>query len=140
MRTPDGNIIYYNAREVPNVSLDRDSRGFLSNRTYLLDGSVVYSSNHEVIAIRAIWPGEYLVAVSYYSGGFGGDVPIDASVDVEKVNPVLTDIVTKHLHFDKVKQTLDVVKFRIEPNGAVTLLPLSGENMIQQHRQENPTE
>lgn len=138
MRVPDGSVIYYNNRETPNVSLDRDSRGYVSNRTRLPDGSSVYSSNHEVIAVRAVIPGDYLVAVSYYTGDAEG---IDATVDVEKVNPTLKEVAAKHIHFDKVKQAMDVVKFRIEKaDGEVTLLPLPAEDLVREHTRTNPND
>ncbi len=60
--------IYYNNRETENIGLDRDSRGFITNRKELGDGKTAVSANREIIAIRAIMPGDYIVGVTYYDG------------------------------------------------------------------------
>ena len=132
MQDQNGQIIFYNTRETANISLDRDSRGFISNRSTLSDGSVVESPNHEVIAIRAIMPGDYIIAVCYYTGD---NREIDATVDVEKMNPTVTDIVTKHIHLNKVDDAMNVVAFHVDKDGSAHIIPTppESENIIKAH-------
>src|SRR4029079_17718080 len=68
LRNPFGDTIFYLNREASNVSLDRDSRGFTTNQQTLAGGAVITSDNREIIAVRAIIPGDYLAAASYYAG------------------------------------------------------------------------
>ena len=73
-------------------------------------GAAITSDNREIIAVRAIIPGDYLVAVSYYAGidaktGVGHSfaaislAPIDLKVRVEKVNPRMTTGSTTEVQF-----------------------------------------
>lgn len=150
MRDPQGHVIYYNAREDTNISLDRDSRGFATNQTTLPDGSVVYSGNREVITVRAVIPGDYLVAVSYYAGYDAKDnheysftapdpgAAIDCDVQVEKVNPTLTQVAGAKIHFDKVKESHNAMAFHVDADGSVKILPLPPEDLVQSTSPSSP--
>lgn len=138
MQDPAGKIIFYNNREDVNVSLDRDSRGFITNRTLLPDGTPLFSSNREVITIRSIMPGDYLVAVGYFSShessqDDGPDIAIGFSVQLEKVNPILTPKFGGQFHFDHIKQSVNVVNFHVAEDGSVTILPLPANSLIAEH-------
>ena len=152
LQDPNGKIVYYGVREAVNISLDRDSRGFDTNRTRREDGTFVYSANREIIAIRAIIPGDYLVAVSYYDGmnttaegsrhHFQGEEPeaaIDALVQVDKVNPVVTQVVGEKIHLTRIKEAKNVVAFHVDVDGEVTMLPLPPENLIETHEKVGRT-
>jgi len=139
-------VIYYHNRECKNISLDRDSLGFTSNHKQLPNGTIVQSANREVIAIRAIMPGDYIVGVSYYSGrdsesGFGyrtlktdAEVAIDCVVEIEKINPNVVTVTTVRLHLVKVKETQNAVAFHVDEDGSVTILPLPPDDMISSHQ------
>jgi uncharacterized protein YfaP (DUF2135 family) len=128
LKDPDGDFIMFKNKEAPNINLDRDSRGFTSNLSHLPDGTSVLSSNQEIISIRAIIPGEYIVAVNYYSG----DTPpaIDAKVQVQKVNPVVTEIANNDMHFTRVHESQNAICFRIDNDGSAAAHPCTGPNMI----------
>ena len=141
----DDCVIYYLNRECPNIALDRDSLGFTSNRKRLSDGSYAVSANREVVAIRAVMPGDYITAVSYYGGRdangtayhpFKSDPrsTIDATVEVERVNPAVTTVGVANLHFTRMKDTQNALAFRVDPDGMVTIQPLPPEDMISQHQ------
>ena len=51
---------------------------------------VVYPINQEVVTIRGIIPGEYVVNLYYYNAA--GTRPVDTLVKVEKVNPTLQTV------------------------------------------------
>lgn len=129
LRDPAGHVIYYYNREAPNISLDRDSRGYLSNRTVLPNGKVTISPNQEIIAIRAVIPGNYLVAVDYYQG----DGPIDAHLDVQKVNPVVTTVFHGDVHLQAQSDAKNVVAFHIAADGKITVIPTPPENLVYTH-------
>jgi hypothetical protein len=90
---PGGEVVWFRNREAGLLHLDRDDRG-LSNDTVVVDGRrIVNPINQEVVTLRGIAPGEYVVNVHYYDGsknerpvaGAGG--PVAATVSVVKVNP-----------------------------------------------------
>jgi len=134
LRGPWGpNPVYYNGREGSQVALDRDSRGFLTNKKVLDDGTEINSGNREIIAIRAILPGDYEVGVSYYGGADNenhnypegtpvAEAKIMAEVRVEKVNPTMTTEWVKSQEFTFVKEIQTFVKFHIDKDGKVTIL------------------
>jgi hypothetical protein len=141
----DDCVIYYHNRECPNIALDRDSLGFASNRKQFPDGSYAVSSNREVIAIRSIMPGDYIAAVSYFAGRDTNGTAyrplkpdaisaIDATVEVEKVNPVVTEVGVANLHFTRMKETRNVLAFHVDADGQVTMRPLPPEDVISQHQ------
>jgi hypothetical protein len=140
---PYQHVIYYLNRESKNVSLDRDSRGYTTNRITLPDGRTIQSENREVVSIRAILPGDYLIAVSYYNGAddnhtytFSPPDPraaIDFKVRLEKVNPTLTPLFDETFHFTQVKEAVNIVAFHVDDDGKVTILPLPAENLVQEH-------
>lgn len=150
MRGPNGHIVFYGVREDVNISLDRDSRGFETNRKRLDDGSFAFSSNREVIAIRAVMPGDYLVAVSYYDGAYETpgqngtsyrhhyqvdepDAAIDAVIQVDKVNPTVTVVAGKQIRMSRIHEAQNVIAFHVGINGEVTMLPLPPENLVNSH-------
>lgn len=127
----DDCTVYYNARECKNISLDRDSRGFLSNLSLDKDGMRSLSPNQEVISIRAVLPGDYLTAVNYYDQHAESvSPPIDCKVELIKLNPTVTIIQEVKLHLDQVKQTLNAIAFHVGSNGDVTIQPVPPEDLI----------
>lgn len=123
--------IFYNSRECENISLDRDSRGFISNMSRGPDGTDITSPNQEVIAIRAVVPGDYLTAVNYYADQeHGGGDAIDCTIELVKLNPTVTVVNQTKLHLVDVKQTLNAIAFHVDLDGTVTIQPLPPENLI----------
>lgn len=123
-------VIYYNSRECLNISLDRDSRGAISNLVVnSVDGTSTLSPNQEVIAIRAKMPGDYLTSVDYYNME-DATVPIDCKVELISLNPMVEIVQTVTLHLDHVKQDLNAINFHVNEDGSIRLLPLPPEDLI----------
>lgn len=127
--------VYYQSRECANISLDRDSRGYISNLSENPDGTPNISPNQEVIAIRAVMPGDYLTAVNYYKDQASTSTPIDCTVELIKVNPTVTIIKQVKLHFDSEKQTFNAIAFHVDADGKVTLQSLPPEDLIRLYAQ-----
>ncbi len=84
---PQGNIIWFNNKEAGLVHLDRDDRGLL-NDTIVIDGRKTQNPlNQELVTIRGVVPGEYVVNLHYYASET--NKPVDVSVKLSKVNPAL---------------------------------------------------
>jgi len=146
---PFHHIVYYNNREASGVSLDRDSRGFDTDTITLPNGKIVTSSHREVVTIRSVIPGDWVVAVGYYVGQDEKDghtyayqptgkpdpeAGIDFNIQVEKVNPTLTPVFGGKFHFDRMKQSMDVAHLHINDDGTVDTMPIpAGDSLIKDH-------
>ena len=97
VRSPAGEVVWFRNREAGLMHLDRDDRG-AANDTVVVDGkAIVNPLNQEVVTLRGVVAGEYVVNAHYYQGkddaaktsegaaGRGGAV--DVTVSVMKVNP-----------------------------------------------------
>ena len=143
LKPPNGQPVFYQNRETKNISLDRDSRGYITNQSVLETGQVINSGNREIIAIRAILPGDYVAAITYYAGEgkdnlqfpIGKEVPgakIKATIRIEKVNPTVTTVWLGDVDMTFVKQIKTVVSFHINDDGSVKVLPLPEERFLEQ--------
>ena len=121
MQDPVGNIVGFPNMHAGLLHLDKDDLGHSNDTVILADGStkIIYL-NREVMTIRGIVPGEYIVNNHLYSmkadANRGG--PMEVTTRVIKLNPygeVHTGIVTLLTH--GAEET--VIRFTIGPNGYV---------------------
>ena len=122
MADPVGNIVGFPNMHAGLLHLDKDDLGQSNDTVILADGStkIIYL-NREVMTIRGIVPGEYIVNNHLYSmkadANKGG--PMEVTTRVIKLNPygeVHTGIVTLLAH--GAEET--VIRFTINPEGFVT--------------------
>ena len=121
MQDPVGNIVGFPNMHAGLLHLDKDDLGQSNDTVILADGStkVIYL-NREVMTIRGIVPGEYIVNNHLYSmKGQHGRGPMEVTTKIIKLNPygeVHTGVVTLPVH--GAEET--VVRFTISPTGSVT--------------------
>jgi hypothetical protein len=114
---PSGNVIWYRNPEVGLLHLDRDDRG-MENDSILVNGTeVINPLNQEVVTIRGIVPGQYIVNVHYYQ------VKTDRQANVEvravKVNPRLEVVYYGNLVLTDKGEEKTAVRFTIDREGKV---------------------
>lgn len=123
---PSGDVVWFRSREAGLMHLDRDDRG-LSNDTVVVDGRrIVNPVNQEVVTLRGIAAGEYVVNVHYYDGsknepraaGAGGPVP--ATVTVVKVNPRAEVVFHAQQVLAGPGTEVTMLRFTVRPDGGVT--------------------
>ena len=115
---PNGGLVWFRAREVGLIHLDRDDRGLL-NDTFNVNGKIVQNPlNQEIVTIRGVVPGEYIVNVHYYATESNAPVPVGVRVD--KVNPAFEVIYYDTLTLTKKGQERTAVRFRIAADGTVS--------------------
>ena len=95
---PLGNIVYFQNKEDGLMHLDRDDRGTLADRLIIDGVNIENPANLEIITIRGIMAGEYIVNLLHYKANFV--VPLKTKVKIEKINPRL-EIVYFGDHFNK---------------------------------------
>jgi hypothetical protein len=90
---PSGDIVWFRNREADLMHLDRDDRGNASNTIMVNGKKVVNPLRQEVVTIRSIVPGEYVVNASYYdtkdidTSDPRAGKPVEATLSIIKVNP-----------------------------------------------------
>ena len=115
---PIGNVIWFRRKEAGLIHLDRDDRGTL-NDTIDINGKIVQNPlNQEIVTIRGVVPGEYVVNLHYYASET--DKPVDVSVKLAKVNPALKILYYDHVSMEKQGDEHTAVRFVIGPGGGVT--------------------
>ena len=82
---PEGNLVAFNRREQGLMHLDRDDVGFSSDRIQTSFGIVEYKENREIVSLRGIVPGEYVVNVHMYTKREDKETPV--TILLEKINP-----------------------------------------------------
>jgi len=117
VQDPIGETVSYLRKDAGWLHLDRDDRGEI-NDTIMIDGQeVVYPINQEVVTIRGIIPGEYVVNLYYYSAA--QPRPVEALVKVEKVNPTLQTVYVRRLSLAEQDDELTVVRFSLDRSGNI---------------------
>ena len=114
---PQGDLIWYRNKEGGLLHLDRDDRGKLFDATTHNDTTIINELNQEIVTLRGVVPGEYVVNVHYYLSET--KEPVEVTVKLERVNPAL-----EVLHYDTV--TLEragaektAFRFTLSGNGAM---------------------
>jgi len=121
MSDPVGNIVGFPNMHAGLLHLDKDDLGQSNDTVILADGTtkIIYL-NREVMTIRGIVPGEYIVNNHLYSmKGQSAKGPMEVTTRVIKLNPygeVYTGVVTLLVH--GAEET--VIRFTINPDGFVT--------------------
>ena len=129
LEDPAGNILFYNARDVGLMHLDRDDLGHLNDSVVLANGDkVILKENREIVTIRGIIPGEYVFNVHLFSRnnksageeyepeeGMG---LVDVTVEVLKLNPYKIISINK-LVLEDSGDELTVLRFTLDKEGKV---------------------
>jgi len=118
VQDPLGETVSYLRKDAGWLHLDRDDRGEV-NDTIIIDGrEIVYPINQEVVTIRGIIPGEYIVNLYYYTAA--QTQPVEALVKVEKVNPTLQTVFVRKVQMQQQDQETTVVRFSLDNQGTLS--------------------
>jgi hypothetical protein len=118
VRDPADNIIWYHSREAGLMHLDHDDRGSLRERITVNGRTIQNPLNQEIVTIRGIVPGEYVVNAHEFMAGSTEKVPV--SVKVEKLNPTANVVFYGTSEFDHKGQEETFVRFTLDADGKVT--------------------
>lgn len=124
--TPDKQSIGFNRQDAGLATLDRDDRGYYGDVVDLNNPRLI-RINREVIAIRAVLPGRYVVNAHFYAD-FGQSLagfeethtgPIPLKLSVTDLNPKVSKAgeVTKTIEL--VDQQITLMSFEVDAKGAV---------------------
>ena len=126
VRNPAGEVVWFRNREAGLMYLDRDDRG-QSNNTIVINGRrVVTPFRQEVVSIRGVVPGEYIVNAHYYESKEEGATsdpkigqPVDVTLTVVKVNPRAEVVFQGQHRLAKRGDEATMVRFSVLGDGSV---------------------
>ncbi|MEM7543377.1 MAG: hypothetical protein AAF384_17595 [Pseudomonadota bacterium] len=125
---PNGNVIWFRNSEAGLVHLDRDDRGIV-NDTININGEEVQNPlNQELVTIRGVVPGEYVVNVHYYATVT--QQPVTVTVKVAKVNPALEIVYYGDVTLADKGQESTVVRFTIDSSGLVSKINHTQKSLV----------
>ena len=127
MRDPLGNYVGFKSKDVGLMSLNRDDLGTSNDTVYDPKGKPIkVFRNEEMVTIRGIVPGEYIVNVHYYNkkiavekNGENNYVPMPIQVQIEKINPYNV-VFAKEVFLDRKGHEITVTRFTVNEDGSVT--------------------
>jgi hypothetical protein len=129
VQDPAGRLVWYKQRDIGLLHLDRDDRG-LANDTIVVDGKkIINPLNQEVVTLRGIEPGEFVVNVHYYESA--NAAPVDVTVTVVKVNPRAEVIFHGTLTLAHKGDEATAVRFTVRPDGSVTDVNTLAKSLVQ---------
>ncbi len=120
VQDPYQETVSYLRKEAGWLHLDRDDRGDLNDTVMINGRRMVHPINQEVVTIRGIISGEYIVNLHYYESH--SDLPVRANVKIEKVNPTLRLVYIDQLTLNKVDDEKTVLRFELDANGEIVAM------------------
>jgi hypothetical protein len=129
VQDPLGNIVWYRRRETGFMVLDRDDRGGL-NDFIMVNGQKVRSPiRQEIVSLRGIVAGEYIVNIYHFAALTGQPVPV--TVKVEKLNPKVQVVHYDTVNVDHGGAETTAVRFIMDQTGNVTEVNHDQTSLVQ---------
>jgi hypothetical protein len=131
---PAGNIVWYNQMEAGLMNLDRDDRGLFKN-TILVNGKeIVNPLNQEIVSIRGLVDGEYVVNIVHYIAN--GTAPLPVQVKVEKLNPTVKVIFYNTLMLKGTGDEQTAVRFTLKGKDVTNVTSSPKKSLVELTRPE----
>ncbi len=129
---PAGHLVYFQRREDGLMHLDRDDQGRITDRVEVEPGVWVdYKENQEIVTIRGLVPGEYVVNIHMYRKRDAKPTSVD--VTLEKINPRLKLIAAKTLVLTKNGDEKTVFRFTVTKEGEITNISYLAKKIAHKH-------
>jgi hypothetical protein len=145
LEDPAGNVLFFRQRDIGLMHLDRDDLGKMNDKVLLPNGeSVEYEYNQEIVTIRGILSGEWVLNVHMYRkrDGFSDGAspeeeylstakPTTVVVKMDKLNPELKTIVYKKIKLVANWQEETVARFTMAADGSIMDMNELPKSLIQ---------
>ena len=115
---PNGQVIWFRNPEAGLLHLDRDDRGLINDMITVAGEEVQNPLNQEIVTLRGVVKGEYIVNLHYYYTETGE--PVEVSVRLVKVNPVLEVVYYGNVMLETVGSEKTALRFIISNNGKIS--------------------
>jgi hypothetical protein len=111
---PAGNVVWYHQREAGLMHLDRDDRGLYKDVILVNGEEITNPLNEEIVAVRGLLDGEYIVNVVHYIATTVEPVPV--TVKIEKLNPTVRVLYYGEVELNGTGEEETVVRFTLNGN------------------------
>tara|TARA_B100000315_G_C14559807_1_gene579943 strand:- start:920 stop:1516 length:597 start_codon:yes stop_codon:yes gene_type:complete len=126
---PTGGLVWFKSREPGLMHLDRDDLGKRNDEVITAAGTILFPENREIVTLRGIVPGEYVVNVHMYFKV--GAEPVPVTIQIDKINPysvVLRETVDLKVKGDEVT----VTRFSVNAKGEVSNVNKLPKKLVQE--------
>jgi hypothetical protein len=114
VQDPNGNLVFFRSRESGLMHLDRDDLGYKNDS---INNQIQYNENREVVTLRGVSAGEYVVNVHMFSKR-RVDKPTTVNARLEKINPY-RNIIVNEVDLQNTSDEKTVFRFTLDGNGNV---------------------
>lgn len=126
---PDGQLVWFRNPEANLLHLDRDDRGMV-NDTITVEGKEIDNPlNQEVITIRGVVKGEYVVNLHYYASETQKSEEVN--INLVKVNPALEVVYYGTVKLEEAGDEKTALRFRIGRDGKVSDINFLPKQLVQ---------
>ena len=115
VKDPNGEIVSYLKKDAGWLHLDRDDRGVINDKVTINGEEYTYPINREVVTLRGIIPGEYIVNLYLYDNKSNN--PVDVKLIIEKVNPSLKLVYFNNITLMQNDSEMTIARFNLNSSG-----------------------
>ena len=115
VKDPNGEIVSYLKKDAGWLHLDRDDRGVINDKVSINGEEYTYPINREVVTLRGIIPGEYIVNLYLYDNKSNN--PVDVKLIIEKVNPSLKLVYFNYITLMQNDSEMTIARFNLNSSG-----------------------
>lgn len=121
LKDPLDNTCFYRNTNVGLLNLERDDRGHLEDYlNYGDEKKYIYDENIEIVTIRGIIPGEYILGIHEYSDNSIPHDEFTVNVKVEKINPSIKTVFKGKFKLIEIGHEVTVCRFTLDKEGNVS--------------------
>jgi len=125
VQDPNGEIVSYLKKDAGWLHLDRDDQGIINDVVIINNKEVIYPINREVVTLRGIIPGEYIVNLYLYE--HKSKEPVEVKIIIEKVNPSLKLVYFNNTVLETKDTEITIARFNLDAEGDFTIGSLQKE-------------
>ena len=126
---PAGNLVWFKSREPGLMHLDRDDLGKRNDEVVTAAGTILFPENREIVTLRVIVPGEYVVNVHCYFKVAVDPVPV--TVQIDKINPYSV-VLRETVDLANKGEEITVTRFSVNSKGEVTNINKLPKKLVQE--------
>ena len=111
------------------MHLDRDDLGKRNDEVITAAGTILFPENREIVTLRGIVPGEYVVNVHCYFK-IGSD-PVPVTIQIDKINPYSV-VLRETVDLKNKGEEITVTRFSVNSKGDVTNVNKLPKKLVQE--------
>ena len=127
---PEGNLVAFMRREEGLMHLDRDDLGQRNDIVQTQFGEIEYDENREIVTLRGIMPGEYVINIHMYMKR-EESLLTPVTIQLDKINPYST-VMIKRVTLGDSGEEKTAFRFTLNNDGDVVEINELQKTLVQQ--------